>query len=940
MVKYASLIGTGVHTPSLRFRERIVGALKTKGVVLTEIAPTAANLNLAKAGSGLADCFGLSRDAKERKVVVQDVLRRMVTEKGKVLPGWEWVRDVSALNSLSMFDKITKMVASAARFANGTASIRKSVGVLADQKVAIALFKHAVRRGLVSCLLKNSPKSGCLGHLTCARLLRAGFKNGGAAVTHAALVGALQQLEQSDIEAAVCFEDETSKPVSTEGKRELGVILRWRLQHYLDCKLPAELEAADFDEWAATHESNHATSGTVKGGDGLVALIMDMIEAAKGLVCTKKRKRSGSEETDDEGYGSEMGGGSEGGSDDGGYGSDYGLGSVAGGSRKSTSMGPPNTRGASNSNAGGGDSKGTRSSSNAGGQNQALPTADEVVAQPSRCRQLLGLDMLVFVGQEVEVARAVKYECRAGRPSLYVETSAGGSWLDGAQALANILSYRSVSEDPMPGLPSGGRTVSQGGGPKDRMREVKDKQTLDDLLEERSTLGLEAQTEKAQKTFDLLGGEGGFSDGEQVKLFVSECSTKAGMDKVQKCLFITATAKKVKRSLHVDFKVSVTVTTILQIAFFSTLLQDLTSLLRSNAKAERSLLQNNQARVTSKVTINGVEVVATEDAADNVDLHNKGVAHQSKAVEDVAKIVLHVLTAFHNTEVLGPAFVAFGQELLILDAHESNQVGHKLLTDGFGEINTAVLSAAEQDIRSFKSQRQALKNFGAVHSYRNTMRRSFTMVPAAWDRKEQVRESKERKLDSTLARVTQLEKAMQSTGRGHGPRGAPTGASKNPTKASRGRGGGRGGGAQQQQQPITAPPGVATGGGGAGAQGAGKGGKGSTPSGKGQGKGVKFQWSGALPTVMKGPLDAANKDQLPPNWVQNCTATGTHGAGDAGALEAWCVGNGFATMEEARRTFVNMVANKGKCFHHNAEPGKIAGGCRRGKTCFFADSHV
>jgi len=268
MVKYASLIGTGVHTPSLRFRERIVGALKTKGVVLTEIAPTAANLNLAKAGSGLADCFGLSRDAKERKVVVQDVLRRMVTEKGKVLPGWEWVRDVSALNSLSTFDKITKMVASAARFANGTASIRKSVGVLADQKVAIALFKHAVRRGLVSCLLKNSPKSGCLGHLTCARLLRAGFKNGGAAVTHAALVGALQQLEQSDIEAAVCFEDETSKPLSTEGKRELGVILRWRLQHYLDCMRPAETGAADFDESDATHETNHATSGTVKGGDG------------------------------------------------------------------------------------------------------------------------------------------------------------------------------------------------------------------------------------------------------------------------------------------------------------------------------------------------------------------------------------------------------------------------------------------------------------------------------------------------------------------------------------------------------------------------------------------------------------------------------------------------------------------------------------------------
>ena len=163
MVKYSSLIGTGVHTPSLRFRERIVGALKTKGVVLTEIAPTAANLNLAKAGSGLADCFGLSRDAKERKVVVQDVLRRMVTEKGKVLPGWGWVRDVSALNSLSTFDKITKMVASAARFANGTASIRKSVGVLADQKVAIALFKHAVRRGLVSCLLKIHLSRGAWG---------------------------------------------------------------------------------------------------------------------------------------------------------------------------------------------------------------------------------------------------------------------------------------------------------------------------------------------------------------------------------------------------------------------------------------------------------------------------------------------------------------------------------------------------------------------------------------------------------------------------------------------------------------------------------------------------------------------------------------------------------------------------------------------------------
>ena len=89
------------------------------------------------------------------------------------------------------------------------------------------------------------------------------------------------------------------------------------------------------------------------------------------------------------------------------------------------------------------------------------------------------------------------------------------------------------------------------------------------------------------------------------------------------------------------------------------------------------MLSNNQARTTVQLKVHGVEVSATTNDANEVDLQNSG-ASNSSSCDDVLKLLCFILAQFHSTEVVDKAQIQFSNALLSLSArkgHSRKQFG-------------------------------------------------------------------------------------------------------------------------------------------------------------------------------------------------------------------------------------------------------------------------
>jgi hypothetical protein len=569
------------------------------------------------------------------------------------------------------------------------------------------------------------------------------------------------------------------------------------------------------------------------------------------------------------------------------------------------------------------------------------------MANHQNARRLLGRQMLVMRGDVPVQAVGTKFRVHQGRPQLWLDAVGGGVWMDATTALTNIVACGIVEKHPMLQNVQAGTAAKRqdfiGDGPKAQIKTTS-ADRLDEIIRARDVRALSADGARARKTFDMLGGQDGFQQGEQVEFWVDEMSEEAGLKRLLRTVYLKEKATSVVAECLRRFRRSVTVETVFQIAFFSKLLPDLTSLLLTNAKAEVSLFSNNQRRKAVQLVVAGVPITSTTQDSADVDLHNQGNLGAA-AADDVLQLVAYVLGQFHDKVVVDTALVALQSHLLALAARKGQARKHFVVSKSVAGLHDLIKRTARDAIEEGEALTEGVQAVG----YSGLVASKFSFIPKDWKIQHELDKIKDRKVEDVeeklvsmgqqVAALTALVHKAASPQRQPQPRQQQQQQQQRQQQQPSGPGQGGGGGKRQrgqkgrlalvptgQQAPAPAPQQQQPRAQGAGGRG-----------GNSAGASVKFTWQGPPPTSFNGPIAPANACGQPPDF-HKATGKGTKGQGDATKVEDWCKRHNFATMEDARRVWVAMPANKGQCFQHNSEPGVLAGGCMW-QTCRFESSH-
>ena len=933
-------------SPQQRFLRCLMGAAKANKTELKMVVPSVRAFDNANPQASMAGAFGFSDDPDLRKGVLLRNLFPLITADDEVPQTFKWARDITSLSAIAKLGKMTRLIVATAGFVSGSKVWREGDSQkLSTDELRETAVQHVVRRGMVRALFAVTDSS-CIKHTLTGVLFRAAFDKQGGVYSFNLLKDTVQGLQDLDASTCVLFADEVDRPTDVAVKSTLRRSLVWRLEYALQSRIPFGVLPQQMAEWETLQLANRQENGWVTDAKGLIDLIHDMVEGARVVAENSRRSRADS----DSDVGSELGI-----SD--GNASDVSCGSALGESviDLATSpfgfgrmQSPPSrTRGAKRRRSGEATSQQTGAA--VARTTTELPSMHELMANHQNARRLLGRQMLVMRGDVPVQAVGTKVRVHLGRPQVWLDAVGGGVWMDATTALTNIVACGIVEKHPMLQNVQAGTAAKRqdfiGDGPKAQIKTTS-ADRLDEIIRARDVRALSADGARARKTFDMLGGQDGFQQGEQVEFWVDEMSEEAGLKRLLRTVYLKEKATSVVAECLRRFRRSVTVETVFQIAFFSKLLPDLTSLLLTNAKAEVSLFSNNQRRKAVQLVVAGVPITSTTQDSADVDLNNQGNLGAA-AADDVLQLVAYVLGQFHDKVVVDTALVALQSHLLALAARKGQARKHFVVSKSVAGLHDLIKRTARDAIE----EEEALMEGVQVVGYSGLVASKFSFIPKDWKMQHELDKIKERKVEdveeklvSMGQQVAALTALVQKAASPQRQQQQQPQQQQQQQQQHTGSGQGRGGGKRQrgqgqkgkltlvptgQQAPAPAPqrqqPHVQGSGG--------KGGKG----GNGAGTSTRFTWQGPLPTSFTGPIAPANACGQPPDF-QRVTGKGTKGQGDAAKVEDWCKRHNFATMEDARRVFVSMPTNRGQCFQHNSEPGVLAGGCLY-RNCRFESSH-
>ena len=602
-----------IVTPKARFLHTLAGAmsLSLPTVQFGWKKPSNSSFVGAEIDDRFAGAFGFTAgDIDERKAMINEHLFPLITHEGSVPQYFIWARSVSAMRAVNRLDKMAKLVVKAARFESAE-SLRGPISsewATADLQTRASWFEHTVRRGLVVAMMQET-QSSCAKFTLAGVLSRACFAQEGKKAPISVMRGALEQLQEQNLAWAVVFTDEKKEQPTKNGRRELRTLLLWRLQYVLQQRVRVTVLPVDLLTWERDYKITRSRNGWVDSPAGLVEAINDLAVFAAEVATQKDKalaeeQEEEEEEEDDEGdsgpdWGEDMSSSKVEFEESDSAGSDMELetGSYGAGMRKRKSGATTSTLGRGNTTV----SKAKRARLL---EATALPTVNELMKNHTLVKKLVGRQLMMIKNGEPMVAVGQKTRVLHGRPEMFMETPFGGEWMDGVTALTNIMALEVAERHPMLGntksRPQQEMQNYESDSPRSLMKST-DSDVLDRILSKRDVAALSASGHRARKTFDLLGGEHGFSSGMEVREFLRVVSKEVGLNRLNDTVHLFQKAEEVVVEVRKLCHRSVTVKTVFQIAFFSTALPDLTSLLVQNKKVEKSLLSNNQARTTASL---------------------------------------------------------------------------------------------------------------------------------------------------------------------------------------------------------------------------------------------------------------------------------------------------------------------------------------------------
>ena len=172
----------------------------------------------------------------------------------------------------------------------------------------------------------------------------------------------------------------------------------------------------------------------------------------------------------------------------------------------------------------------------------------ELMTNHHNAKRLLGRAMLVMRGDVPVQAVGTKVRVSQGRPQVWLDAVGGGLWMDATTALTNIVACGIVEKHPLLQNVQANNTTSRqdfnGDGPKAQIKTTSaDK--LDAIIRARDVRALSAGGARARKTFDMLGGQDGFQQGEQVEFWVDEMSEESGLKRLLRTVYLKEKANSV-----------------------------------------------------------------------------------------------------------------------------------------------------------------------------------------------------------------------------------------------------------------------------------------------------------------------------------------------------------------------------------------------------------